>query len=713
VRRTGWLRRGGWLVAAATGSLLAAGTTMIVLYQAEHPGVLPGHVVVPLFYNIPLALAFAVVAAAILRRLPGHPIGWLFGLVGFATAMSLFAEGYAAWSPPGVSWVLWLWTLLNGPIFFALAMALLVFPTGTPPSRRWRPLAAVLWLYLGTAVLVPAVAPGPPDADFLVLAVAENRGWPGGNPLGWDRQPWLADAAAAVVPVGVGLLLGSLASLLPRWRRAVGDERQQIKWLGLAALLASLEILAGLVQSLAGQMPAGDPTGELVGNAVFVLVVIGIPVAIGLGIVRYRLYDIDAIISRTLGYGGLAGFIGLAYLAGVVVAGELAGRWAGSSTLLALVATAVVAAVFQPVRSRLRAGADRLVFGRRAAPYELMTRFGHQLGQALAPPELLARMAEAAGQAARARTARVTAHLPDGQLLTAHWPAAPQPGPPVPSRSALVVPVRHEGATIAEIAVAGTEARAADVALLRHIAAVSAGALHNLRLLAELESLHAMIQLQNEEITASQRRLVAAAREERDRLERLVGHRIGPDLDALRQSLPGLRDAVPREPERVVAGCERLAVRADRIVDELRALSRGILPPLLVDHGLAAAVRALLRRVGGDVALQVVPPVDRARFPAPVETTAYLCCRAAVEAAGRPADRVPERTELRLWADQRGLRFSVTTAPGRPEGDELAALRDRVITLGGELEFASAGGSATLTGRVPVEPGLVRVDNPR
>jgi signal transduction histidine kinase len=310
----------------------------------------------------------------------------------------------------------------------------------------------------------------------------------------------------------------------------------------------------------------------------------------------------------------------------------------------------------------------------------------------------------------------VTAQLPDGRLLTAQWPAVGRPEPPALGGSELVVPVRREGATIAEITVAGTEVRAADIALLRHIAAVSAGALHNLRLLADLESLHATIQLQNQEIAASQRRLVAAAREERDRLERLVAHRIGPDLDALRESLPGLRDAVAPEPERVVAGCRRLAVRADRVVHELRALSRGVLPPLLADHGLAAALRALLRRAGGEVSLQLVPPVDRARFPAPVETTAYLCCRAAVEPAGRPssrpADRAPERTALRLWLDQDILRFSITRSPGRPASDELVALRDRVAALGGELGLSSGDGATTLMGGVPVEPGLLSIDNP-
>jgi signal transduction histidine kinase len=279
-----------------------------------------------------------------------------------------------------------------------------------------------------------------------------------------------------------------------------------------------------------------------------------------------------------------------------------------------------------------------------------------------------------------------------------------------------VVPVRHDGATIAEISVTGADARATDLALLHHTAAVSAGALRNLRLLAELAALQATIDQQNQEVAASHRRLVAAAEAEQERLARLVGQRLGPDLAALREALPGLREALPglrealpglrervgRRPDLVTADCDRLAVRAGRVVDELRGLSRGVLPPVLLDHGLAAALRALLRRLDREVTLRVAPPVDTARFPAPLETTAYLCCRAAVEAAG--PDGAPG-TDLRLWLAGGALAFSVSHAAPRPASPDLAALRDRVATLGGELVVAPAGEWSTLIGTLPLPAG--------
>jgi signal transduction histidine kinase len=298
----------------------------------------------------------------------------------------------------------------------------------------------------------------------------------------------------------------------------------------------------------------------------------------------------------------------------------------------------------------------------------------------------------------RAEAARVTTTLPGGQVLAAHWPADPPA-----QRFDTVVPVHHDGTVIAEISVAGAGARTGDVALLRHTTAVSAAALRNLRLLAELNALHATIQQQNLEIAASRRRLVAAAEVERHRLARLVAERLGPDLDALRQALPDLGRQVSAQPETVVAECRRLADHASHLVDEMRALSRGVLPPLLLDHGLAAALRALLRRLDLPTTLDAGPAADGARFPVLVETTVYLCCQAAVGTA-TVAGCHASSTALRLWRDDGVLAFSVSHDARHLWTDELAALRDRVSTLGGTLTATPDGHWSALTGVVPLDP---------
>jgi hypothetical protein len=425
---------------------------MLLLFVARHPGTLPVQTVMPNLYDVPLVLGFGVVSVVILRRLPRHPIGWLFGLMAVAVAYNTFAGGYSAWDFPATEWVLWVWNVLTGPTFFGMAMALLLFPTGRPGSPRWRWLAWLLWIYVAAEVLVACVSPWPNRVPFVDIEVQAYLGWPHRNPLAWEGQGWLPDAFASASPVGVALILASLLSLLPRWRRATGDERQQIKWLGLAALLLTLEFVGGVSQFATGG-PPDDPANQMLGQAVFTLIVAGIPLTIGLGIARYRLYDIDILVSKTIAFGGLVGFIGLAYVVGVVVVGQLVGS-TGSSTLPALTATAVVATVFQPLRTWLRSRADRWVFGERAAPYELMTRFGQDLGQTLDSTQILARIAATAAQAVRARSARVTATLPNGEVLTACWPATVSP------RSFdIVIPVYHEGATIAEISVVGAGAR--------------------------------------------------------------------------------------------------------------------------------------------------------------------------------------------------------------------------------------------------------------
>ena len=694
--RTG--RLASLAVALPVASLLVVSTTMLLLGSARHLKGLPVSVVVPSLYATPHLLIFGIVAVAILRRLPRHPVGWLFGWLAVDIGVNQFANAYAGWALPGTGWVLWIWNVSTGSTYFSLAMAFLLFPTGRPTSPRWRWLARLLWCYLGVMTLVGSVAPWPNPVALEDVQEQWILGWPEQNPLGWRGQGWLSDAYGLQAPLGVLLVVAAMLSLLPRWRRSTGDERQQVKWLGLAALLFTIELALGLSAFVTGSPSnPNDPLGDMAGQAIWTVVLAGIPVAIGLGIVRYRLYDIDVFISKTIVFGGLVFFIGLACVVGVVLVGEVVGR-PGSSTLPALAATAVVATALQPLRTWLQARADRWVFGKRAAPYELMTRFGHELGEALGAPDVLARIAAAAAQAVRAKSARVTTALPNGEVLTACWPATTSP-----QRSGIVMPVHYNGAPIGEICVAGTEARTVDVALLRQVASVSAAALGNVRLLAELESLHDTIQRQNVELASSKRRLVAAAVAERQRLERLVARRIGPDLGMLRETLPALEGDVGSRPDEAAADCERLVAHVTRLVDEMRALSRGVLPPILADHGIVAALRATLRRLDIDVTMETDASIVGHRLPTHVETTAYLCCRAAVDAAA--ADRGAAPAALRLWRHDGALSFTVASNAHLAWDDDLAALRDRCRTLGGDLHIRADGPRYAITGSIPFHAG--------
>jgi glucose-6-phosphate-specific signal transduction histidine kinase len=165
-------------------------------------------------------------------------------------------------------------------------------------------------------------------------------------------------------------------------------------------------------------------------------------------------------------------------------------------------------------------------------------------------------------------------------------------------------------------------------------------------------------------------------------------HTFEPDLRVLQDTLRGH----PRPEEVVEAG---LAARAARIADGIRGLSRGIHPPVLVDHGLTAAIRAMLRRLDVDVALDVDASVGDTRFPAPVETTVYLCCQAAVHAAAGARS-----VAVRLWREDDALAFAVSHDT-YCDDDALAGVRDRVATLGGEIVTRNRVGRSAVTGRVP------------
>jgi signal transduction histidine kinase len=421
---------------------------------------------------------------------------------------------------------------------------------------------------------------------------------------------------------------------------------------------------------------------DLIGNAVFDFIIALIPVSIGLGIIRYRLYDIDTLISRTVVFGGLTVFIAAVYLAVVIVGGQLVGRWAGSATLLGLAAIATVALAVDSLRVRLQALADRLVFGRRARPYELMARLDRELAAASAPDDRLLAIAEAAGRSVRARAARVAVVLADGRSVAATWPEGAEP-------AGQCLTIVDGSMVIGEMVVALR--RSADRALIYEIVAVATGTLRNIRLDAELQALRESTDAQNIEVAASKERLAAAAEAERVQLAAAIEARVGPDLTGLRIALADVESGTTD----LETGCRQLADHATRVVAEVRALSRGVLPPVLADHGLAAAARALLRRVGASAALHVEPPLSDERFPAAVETAVYLAWQELVDAADRQR---ASTVSIRLWQDNGSLAFAVEH--DAPTG--IRASADRLAALGGDLRTEALPTGTRVTGNVPL-----------
>jgi hypothetical protein len=329
--------------------------------------------------HLALVPGFAVVGLVLAVRRPGHAIGWLFVGMGLVAAVHSFAFEYAIralvtapGSLPAGTWLAWVayWTWsLNLP---ALALLLLWFPDGHLPSPRWR---AVPWL-LGVAVagvtIWSMLQPGPIDLTVVKIA----------NPAGVAALDDPAIQAVGLVPSFLAFLtlfVGSVACALApfvRRRRAGPMERQQLKWL---AFVAAASGLAGAVGFLTAGF--GNSIVAIVGGLLLLLalagIAVGIPVAIGLAILRYRLYDIDQVISRTLVYGLLTAVLGLGYGGLVLTLGQLLGRQ--NSSLAVAGATLAMAALFQPVRRRIQQQVDRRFNRRRYNAAQTIQAFSTRL----------------------------------------------------------------------------------------------------------------------------------------------------------------------------------------------------------------------------------------------------------------------------------------------------------------------------------------------
>jgi hypothetical protein len=303
---------------------------------------------------------FAVVGLVLALRRPRHAIGWLFIAMGLVAAVAAFAFEYAAYayatapgSLPAAAWLAWVayWTwLLNVP---ALAALLLLFPDGRLPSPRWRVVPWLLGVSFGGVTVWTMLQPG--TIDLVVLTTASPAGVAA---LGDPAIEGLGDAPAILVLVMalVGAVASALAPLVRR-QRAVPTERQQLKWL---AFVAGSSGLAGVTGFLLAGFGGTSVVGGLLLLLAFAGVVVGIPVAVGFAILRYRLYDIDRVINRTLVYGLLTALLGAIYAGAVLGLGQLFGGLGAQPPNWAVAgATLAVAALFQPARRRIQQAVDR------------------------------------------------------------------------------------------------------------------------------------------------------------------------------------------------------------------------------------------------------------------------------------------------------------------------------------------------------------------
>jgi hypothetical protein len=361
-----WPAALAWALAGLTALTLAAGFWLAELVWSTGWEPRPSNAIAIVGAIILVTVSTATVGAFLASRRPRHPVGWLLLGVGLALNVSLLVQAYVKYgllarpgALPGARYLAG-FTYSTVPIWLSCAgFVLLLTPTGSLPSPRWRWWARLAAVAPVVVVLGSVVQPDPLAPDYR------------GNPLAIPAlgRVLVVPAVAGVVVVLVALLVGA-GSLVVRFRRASGVERQQLRWLAYAAALAAGLLLVAVA--------AGVLAKDEVVSASLALGVALLPLATGAAILRYRLYDLDRIISRTLAYGLLTVLLGGAYAGLVLGLGQLLGR---DSSLVVAVATLAVAAAFQPARRRVQQLVDRRFNRRRYDAARTIAAFSARLRQ--------------------------------------------------------------------------------------------------------------------------------------------------------------------------------------------------------------------------------------------------------------------------------------------------------------------------------------------
>jgi signal transduction histidine kinase len=500
---------------------------------------------------------------------------------------------------------------------------------------------------------------------------------------------------AASIVFGTALLatsaLAALSSLVLRLRRARGDERQQLKWFLYAAAPAVVSLSPLLLDAMLVNFTTnfGDNTQYIVSWQVLTVSIyvavcasLVVPVFTYIAILRYRLYDIDVIINRTLLYSALSACVVGLYV--LVVAGAGALFQIQGSFVVSLLAVGLVAVVFQPLRNRLQRGVNRLVYGQRDEPYVVLSRLGQRLEGTLAPEEALSTIVETVTQALKLPYAAITLEQ-DGTFVTAAEHGSPVGG-------LVTLPLVYHAEEVGRLMVTpripGEAFASADRRLLDDLAHQAGAAAHAVRLTADLQR--------------SRERLVTAREEERRRLRRDLHDGVGPQLAALMLELETAGDLVSGNPEASVL-MAKLSERARETVSDVRRSVHALRPPALDELGLLGALEEGAAQYGraGGLRVWVEAPEELPPLAAAVEVACYRIAQEAMTNAVRHAEadncwvRVTPDADagtlrLEVEDDGRGIRENAKAGVG------MNSMRERAEELGGRCTIGLSARGGTL-----------------
>ncbi len=688
-----------WSLWAVAAVLTAAQLMLLSLNWSTQMALHLGTVLVVSAF-VGIAILYPALGALIASRHPDNSIGWLLSLFGLGLALWGFSSEYAVFglltrpdSVPAALLMAWFQSWLIYLIFPGLiVLLLLLFPSGRPLSRGWwaiawigfaSSLAAILGIILQPAELVSFSRGGGQLVHFNLA-----------NPTGLQALAAISRALGLANGGTVLAMLGSAFALIWRFLRTTGEERQQIKWVAyVAGLLGLTMLLVGVTNSV----PPVRWLAGWINLFLLVLLAFGIPAAAAVAILKYRLYDIDLVINRSLVFGAMAAFITAVYVAIVVGLGTLIGTGAKPSLALSILATAIVAVAFEPVRARLQRVANRLVYGKRATPYEVLSQFSDRVASAYSAYEILPRMAQVLAEGTGSTRAGIWLQVGGELVPAASWPEVDGAAGDGGER---VVPVRHQGELLGELRISkgsGEPLTPVEEKLLSDLAAQAGLVLRNVRLTAELQARLNQISRQAAELRASRQRIVAAQDAERRRLERNIHDGAQQNLVALSVKLRLAATLAKRDPERARQAVTQLERETEQALGTLRDLARGIYPPLLREKGLVEALKVHAPITAGGVG----------RYDQDIEAAVYFSCLEALQNVAKHAKASAVRVDLRQTDGTLTFVVSDDGVGFDPErtvqGSGLQNMADRVEAVGGDLEVVAAHGSGTtVRGRIPV-----------
>jgi signal transduction histidine kinase len=679
-------------MAAVLAAAVAADVSLVLIFPAA----------VPSFDATQLSSLSAVLISSptgaigvlLAARRPRNPAGWLLGAFAVLFVLSGLGSDYGFhWlyghdlSQSLVAPMMLMGAAASQLAFMPLITVLLVFPDGHLLSRRWR---VAIWLNALLAALASLVALLDPN-----IVGDGHRQLP--NPIGLaGAHPALMAISDNVVNGGFVVLSAiGLISLGIRYRRADRDTRQQAKWFGAGVLVLVAAVVVGLITSPTSSWTTPIPiAAETIGFTVF-------PLCLGVAVLKYRLYGIDLVVNRALVYAALAVFITSVYVGIAVGIGTLVGSGGKPNLGLSIVATAIVAIGFQPLRERLQRVANRLVYGKRATPYEVLSQFSERVAESYASDDVLHRMARVLAEGTNADLAEVWLRSGDVLQRAAVFPLQPTVPAAVHVNSAaeLSIPaadravvVRHQGDVLGALTVTkrrGESLTPIEIKLMDDLAHQAGLVLKNVGLTADLQA-------RLVDLRASRQRLVTAQDDERRRLERNLHDGAQQHLVALKVKLGLAEMLMSRDAEKAKLTIAQLKGDADEALETLRDLARGIYPPLLAEKGLGAALESQARKA----TIPVTVDADGiGRYSQDIEAAVYFSVLEALQNVQKYARASAARVHLR--EEDRALRFEVTDdgtgfdVATTVKGSGLTNMADRVDALGGDVAITSAPGHGT------------------